>query len=267
VSLSLEARDDLDANEQVRSQGYAVLDVRRAGGLSLAGMFGSSTFRGGNFPLVLFTQEMLALLRYRRIAHRFIIGRHDGVDGLPQPKVALLPTFYLQNDRGELEAVVDSTPLIRRFENEFTDRSVVPPDPVVAFIDYLLEDYADEWLTKAMFHYRWVRHDDITKSATVLPNWMGEPLSDARLEEMAKWFSERQIGRLKFVGSNEVTGATIEAGYQRLIAILERHGGIERAGSNGNSTWIVSDPDVIKRGAHAPLQHPIDCYCADCAQK
>ena len=29
VSLSLEARDDLDANEQVRSQGYAVLDVRR----------------------------------------------------------------------------------------------------------------------------------------------------------------------------------------------------------------------------------------------
>ena len=63
VSLSLEARDDLDANEQARSQGYAVLDVRRAGGLSLAGMLGSSTFRTGNFPLVLFTQEMLALLR------------------------------------------------------------------------------------------------------------------------------------------------------------------------------------------------------------
>jgi hypothetical protein len=51
------------------------------------------------------------------------------------------------------------------------------------------------------------------------------------------------------------------------IAILERHGGIERAGSNGNSTWIVADPEVIKRGARTPLPHPIDCYCADCAQK
>jgi len=63
VSLSLEARDDLDANEQARAQGYAVLGVRRAGGLRLAGGLGAASFRSGSFPLVLFTQEMLALLR------------------------------------------------------------------------------------------------------------------------------------------------------------------------------------------------------------
>jgi general secretion pathway protein F len=63
VSLSLEARDDRDANEQAQAQGYVVLGVRRSGGFSFAGAFGSSSFRSGSFPLVLFTQEMLALLR------------------------------------------------------------------------------------------------------------------------------------------------------------------------------------------------------------
>jgi len=164
---------------------------------------------------------MLAVLRYRRIPYRLLIGNPP--EGMPKPKVRLLPTFYLPDDAGVLAAVTDSSPIIRRLDREIPQRRVTPVNPALALIDALIEDYGDEWLTKAMFHYRWVRHDDITKSATVLPNWMGEPLSDARLEEMAKWFSERQIGRLKFVGSNEVTGATIEAGYQRLIAILERH--------------------------------------------
>jgi len=58
VSLSLEARDDRDANQQAQSQGYVVLGVRRAGGLGLPSGFGAA-----RFPLVLFTQELLALLR------------------------------------------------------------------------------------------------------------------------------------------------------------------------------------------------------------
>lgn len=53
---------------------------------------------------------MLALLRYRRIPYRFIqLGLGQPV-GLPRAKVDLLPTFYLQNEAGELQAVVDSTP-------------------------------------------------------------------------------------------------------------------------------------------------------------
>ena len=57
VSLALDARDDRDANQQAQSQGYTVLAVRRAGALSLPSL------RTARFPLVLFTQELLALLR------------------------------------------------------------------------------------------------------------------------------------------------------------------------------------------------------------
>jgi general secretion pathway protein F len=58
VSLSLDARDDRDADQQARSQGYVVLGVRRTGSLGMP-----ASLRTARFPLVLFTQELLALLR------------------------------------------------------------------------------------------------------------------------------------------------------------------------------------------------------------
>jgi general secretion pathway protein F len=58
VSLLLDARDARDADEQVQAQGYRVLGVRPAHTLPLPRFFGSA-----RFPLVLFTQELLALLR------------------------------------------------------------------------------------------------------------------------------------------------------------------------------------------------------------
>src|SRR5690349_19006476 len=120
-----------------------------------------------------YTRKMLAALRYRRIPYRFMLPTNPRLEDLPRPKVSLLPTFYLPGPDGALEAVTDSTPLIRRFELEYEGRSLIPADPALAFLDALIEDYADEWLTKAMFHYRWSYAADIAKGAAILPAWRG----------------------------------------------------------------------------------------------
>jgi glutathione S-transferase len=142
---------------------------------------------------------------------------------MPAPKVQLLPTFYMPNERGELEAVVDSTPIIRRLEREVAGRSVLPPDPAMRFIDELLEDFGDEWLTKAMFHYRWAFEDDIAQAAKILPRWSNTAAPEEAMVSFGKAVARRQIDRLYVVGSNPATAPIIEANYERFLDVFEAH--------------------------------------------
>ena len=169
-----------------------------------------------------YTRKMLAVLRYRQIPYRLILS--GGLLGekidLPEPKVQLIPVFYFEDSRGELEPVVDSTPIIRRLEDEYDGRSILPTEPTVRFLNYLLEDFADEWLTKAMFHYRWYYDADIKKAGEILPRWGNLTATENELEPMSEFVRERQISRLYVVGSNDTTAPVIEDSYRRILTLM-----------------------------------------------
>lgn len=169
-----------------------------------------------------YSRKMLALLRYRRIAYRMIWGSHmQPMPGYPAPKVKLLPTVYFGQGEAR-EAVVDSTPIIRRLEAEHEGRSVIANDDVLRFLDILIEDFADEWMTKAMFHYRWHYAEDAANAGPLLIFWQDSRYPDDTARQMADGFARRQIDRLYVVGSNAVTAPIIEASYLRLLGILDR---------------------------------------------
>lgn len=168
-----------------------------------------------------YTRKMKGVLRYRRIPFRLIQQNSPEAAKRPAAKVGLLPTFYLPNEAGEIVAATDSTPLIRRFEKEYDGRSVIPNDPALAFLDELIEDYADEWLTKCMFHYRWYHAADATKARRILPHWSAVKVSDEQIAPLQKMFGDRQIGRLGVVGSNDVTAPVIEESYQRFLKVFD----------------------------------------------
>ncbi|MEZ5739290.1 MAG: glutathione S-transferase family protein [Burkholderiaceae bacterium] len=170
-----------------------------------------------------YTRKMLAVLRYRRIPYHFLSRLRVASLGLPAAKVPLLPTFYYPDENGALQPVTDSSPLIRRLERDWSGRSLVPADPALALVDMLLEDYADEWLTKAMFHYRWAFAPDIERSSKVLPYWRGLSQPDEVIAKLSRAFAARQISRLPVVGSNETTGPVIEASYGRFLDLLNAH--------------------------------------------
>ncbi|HYB13422.1 MAG TPA: glutathione S-transferase N-terminal domain-containing protein, partial [Myxococcota bacterium] len=94
-----------------------------------------------------YSRKLRAVLRYRRIPYAWVQRGSREARGLPRPRIELLPQLILAGADGAPEALVDSTPLIRRLETLRPGRSVIPPDPILAFLDTLLEDYADEWLT------------------------------------------------------------------------------------------------------------------------
>ena len=174
-----------------------------------------------------YTQKMLSVFRYRHIpytVHNGDIANKIAKLGVEVPKPVLLPTLLLKDAAGELVATTDSTPIIRRLENEFKERGIIPDDPALAFINYLLEDFGDEWVTKYMFHYRWYFEEDADIAGTILPlvdlaiNTPNE--LHAQYKEL---IAKRQIDRLWVVGSNDETAELIDLSYKRFLKLMEEH--------------------------------------------
>ena len=174
-------------------------------------------------PASPYTRKMLALMRYRRIPYAVEWGDPRALIkkmGLEEPKPILLPVLVFNID-GKNKAITDSTPIIRHLENEFSVRRVIPSDPKLNFLNYVLEDFGDEWVTKYMFHYRWHFEDDIEKAGTVLPLMHDVSLENESHLEFKKYFSELQTSRLWVVGSNNKTAPIIEESYKRFLNQLE----------------------------------------------
>ena len=138
------------------------------------------------------------------------------------PKPVLLPVFILDRN-GQATAVTDSTPLIREFEEKYPGRSVLPKDSALNFINFVLEDFGDEWCTKFMFHYRWHFDEDADNAGTILPLGINSTLLDDELAFFKEHFAKRQIDRLWVVGSNNDTAEFIDKSYKNVLSIFEEH--------------------------------------------
>lgn len=171
-----------------------------------------------------YSRKLRSVLRYRRIPHVWIQRNSRDDRDTPGVPVQLIPVLVFPGADGAPDtAAIDSTPLIRRLESDYPERSVIPTDPAMAFVDALLEDYADEWLTKCMFHYRWYYEADATKARRVLPHWSRIDATDVEIAPIQKMIGERQIERLRVVGSNDVTAEVIEASYRRFLRVFDAH--------------------------------------------
>lgn len=165
-----------------------------------------------------YSMKLRALLRYRRIPHLWVDGAATR-EALGQVRAPVIPV--LQYPDGHYDN--DSTPVVYDLEERHAERRVVPDDPAQAFIAHLLEDFADEWLTKAMFGYRWLEEVDQIQMSRWLAfdNMKGGGL--AQSQGFAEQFRARQVGRMALVGCTRENFPLIEASTRAVLAALEAH--------------------------------------------
>ncbi|MBI1252182.1 MAG: glutathione S-transferase family protein [Alphaproteobacteria bacterium] len=164
--------------------------------------------------------KVRAYLRFKGLEHEWI-ARNMGNQAEFQryAKLPLIPVLVDANDR----AFQDSTPIIESLETQFPEPSILPDDAALRFVSALLEDYADEWLNKAMFHYRWSYEADQLSAAERLAQAMFADAEGVDVQSVAASVRERMMGRRHHVGSSADTAPVIEAAFTRLLANLEAH--------------------------------------------
>ncbi|MEJ2603064.1 MAG: glutathione S-transferase [Gammaproteobacteria bacterium] len=166
-----------------------------------------------------YSMKMRAVLRYRRLPHIFVAAM-PGDPPIADVRPAVIPVLLFPDGSWH----VDSTPIVETLERQLPPmRSLVPEDPALAFLAWLIEDFADEWGTKLMFHYRWYRQPD-QEAFSHWGTFDRLPGSGREvIERTARAFAERQISRMPLVGCTEQNRELIEATFHELIGLLDAH--------------------------------------------
>ncbi|MBW8812727.1 MAG: glutathione S-transferase [Caulobacterales bacterium] len=164
-----------------------------------------------------YSLKMRAILRYRRLPHVWVQINDSHNEERAQVRAPVIPVLRYP-DGGYHN---DSTPMIYELEALHAERGVVPADPGDAFLAFLLEDMADEWGTKLMFHYRWFRERDQVRMSEWLAYDRAQGGGYAGIKAFADRFRDRQVGRMALVGCTPQNAPIIEDTARTLAAIFE----------------------------------------------
>lgn len=166
-----------------------------------------------------YSVKVRSYLRYKQLPHVWLSRGEAGSLFHDYAKLPLVPLLVTPDGRG----LQDSTPLIETLESEHPSPSIHPGEPTTRFISFLLEEFADEWGNKWMFHYRWAREADQLACSRRLAQMMSPAADEETLTATAAAIRERMVDRVWFVGSSPQTARQIEDSFKDTLSLLEPH--------------------------------------------
>jgi glutathione S-transferase len=170
--------------------------------------------------------KLRAIMRYRHLPFDWVHRQAEDRQALSaRLKVVLMPVLHIP---WEDVYLVDSTPIAYDLERRHQERSVLPTDTAMAFLVHLLEDMADEWLTKAMFLYRWEKPEDQAYSARWIIADSRPDLDGTAFDNAVDAIRARQVSRMALVGCTPENAPVIKASYLDALDALNSHVRINR---------------------------------------
>jgi glutathione S-transferase len=167
-----------------------------------------------------YSTKMRSYLNYKAFAFDWVPRTQESEAELKRvSRFATLPVLVAPSGF----AVHDTTPLIEALEADSPEPSATPADPALAFLACVLEEYADAWLAKAVFHYRWGRKKDqkIAAQRAIDEYFTQSPPEDRKASEDLA--IETMTGQLKLMQVDGELGDVVEKSFKKFVKLLDDH--------------------------------------------
>jgi glutathione S-transferase len=202
-----------------------------------------------------FTRKVTGYLDYKGFGWRL------------RPSIGLNPEARLAGWNGGIPVVTtpagaliwDSTAIILHLERSRPEPAVVPPDPLLAFLGYILDDFSDEWLYRHAVGTRWLYPENAASGSWDIAR-EGSLEFPGGLAATRALVTEAMTACLPRLGTTPENieawvGESLLPWQRTLAAHVERHGYVlggrpslaDFALFGGNVAHFINDP-VCARG-------------------
>ncbi|MEL7130143.1 MAG: glutathione S-transferase family protein, partial [Pseudomonadota bacterium] len=167
-----------------------------------------------------YSLKVRSFLRYKGAAFDWV--QRSSATEAEFNRHAVLPTIPLLI-APDGKASQDSTNMLVTLEKKIATPPAMPDDPACRAIALLLEDYADEWLNKAMFLNRWGQSPDRDAAATRVLEQILSGKPPAKRREAKASIVSRMGERLPIVGATPENAPVITASFHRFATLFNSH--------------------------------------------
>lgn len=177
-----------------------------------------STYKLYGMLMSPYSMKMRAYFRYRRIPFQWYNDAR--AEEVARTKVDTYMVPVIQHPDGTFEN--DSTPIIDKLESRVPQRRTEPENPADAFLAYLIEDFADEWLLWPFFMHRWRNEaDQKHNSQWILYEVLGGDVQGEEFAGASEFWADRQTKLVrKLCGSPDVHDL-LDASLKTFLGIME----------------------------------------------
>ncbi|MBT4264919.1 MAG: glutathione S-transferase family protein [Deltaproteobacteria bacterium] len=168
-----------------------------------------------------FSHKVMTYMNYKGIPYKCMQANlNASMETLPKLVGQTIVPVLITPDE---EVLQDSTPIIEWFEERFSDKSVIPADPRLAFFMWVLEDFADEYMPRIHMHTRWGNEQNQQTASHRIARGLCYAMPDSSIKEVAAFIVGRQPGFDKHLGLNDNVRANMDEQILDLLRILEEH--------------------------------------------
>ena len=167
-----------------------------------------------------YSTKMRSYLKYKGVAFDWTPRTEETEEELK--RVSRFPTLPVLVTASGF-AVHDTTPMMEALEADSPEPSAMPADPALAFLVCVLEEYADAWLAKTVFHYRWTRKKDqrLAAQRSIDDYYVTTQIPDRKAAEDRA--IENMGAQLKTMQLEGELGDALEKSLKRFVRLLDEH--------------------------------------------